>query len=404
MRIAIVATEYVTEPNSYDGGMAVHWHKIAKGLKQLGHEPIVVVLSKTNEVFQHSGIEVHRVHPQPGLLFKFAFKLLGKYFGVALTHLLRSWTYRKKILELHKIKRIDVQHYSSQVGSSLFHARKIPFVLIASGSTRLIREADETFSNTVRERQVEFLQHLCYKAAKHIYAPSFLLANYLTKIYNKPVKVIETPFWFNSEEQFKTDLLEKVLEFTKGNPYLLFYGRMGAFKGVTDIVAALPNVFKQYPDIKFVFVGKDKGYKGQPMAKYIFEKLHGYEGRFFIHPNVEHSMLMPVIDAAFAVILPSRSENLSNAAIETMARGKILIGTRGASFDQLINHGENGYLCEIKNPVSIERAVDNLMKLSAEEKLSMQNAAKKTVERLKPEIVVKQLADFYLEAIAATNR
>ncbi len=40
-------------------------------------------------------------------------------------------------------------------------------------------------------------------------------------------------------------------------------------------------------------------------------------------------------------------DNFPNACIEAMYFSKVVIGTDGASFEQLITHGKNGLLCRI---------------------------------------------------------
>ncbi len=51
---------------------------------------------------------------------------------------------------------------------------------------------------------------------------------------------------------------------------------------------------------------------------------------------------MPIV-----LFLPSRIDNLTNTCIESMALGKVVIGTQGAIFEQLIEDGVNCFLCRI---------------------------------------------------------
>ena len=99
------------------------------------------------------------------------------------------------------------------------------------------------------------------------------------------------------------------------------------------------------------------------------------------------------------VVLPSRLDNFPNTCIEAMAFGKVVIGTYKTSFEQLIEDKVSGILCEHTNPQSLMTAIDYGMMLSEKEKLQIGKIAKARIEKLKPEIVVKQLVDYYKSVI-----
>ena len=64
-------------------------------------------------------------------------------------------------------------------------------------------------------------------------------------------------------------------------------------------------------------------------------------------------------------------ENLSNACIEAMYFKKVVIGTDGASFEQLIMHGINGLLCQIGNPQDLFEKMQIAKNMSEREKKVM---------------------------------
>ena len=45
MRIAITTNEFISEPNSYDGGIANYLYRFSLALKDFGHEPIIFLTS-----------------------------------------------------------------------------------------------------------------------------------------------------------------------------------------------------------------------------------------------------------------------------------------------------------------------------------------------------------------------
>ena len=83
-----------------------------------------------------------------------------------------------------------------------------------------------------------------------------------------------------------------------------------------------------------------------------------------------------------------------------MAMGKIVIGTRGASFEQLIDDGKNGFLGERDNADSFYRCVEKVLGLSDEEKCEIERNAKATVKRLEPDAVYENFTQYYQKVIA----
>lgn len=59
--------------------------------------------------------------------------------------------------------------------------------------------------------------------------------------------------------------------------------------------------------------------------------------------QLERGSWVPVVAHALAVALPSRLGNLTDARIKAKGMDKVGMATRGLSFEQLIDDGENGF-------------------------------------------------------------
>ena len=114
--------------------------------------------------------------------------------------------------------------------------------------------------------------------------------------------------------------------------------------------------------------------------------------------------LYPLIQNAQVCLLPSRIENLSNACIEAMAMGRIVIGTNGASFEQLIDDGVSGFLCERDNPLSYLQAVNTALNMCEEEKQKMSEKAIERIKKLEPDAVYEKYLRYYRKVIKNWNR
>ena len=80
-------------------------------------------------------------------------------------------------------------------------------------------------------------------------------------------------------------------------------------------------------------------------------------------------------------------------------RGKVVIGTRGASFEQLITDGYNGWLIERDNPSSLLEKMDQAMRMTEEEKVLFGERAKKRLKQMSPEEFYKKIMDVYVGAM-----
>jgi glycosyltransferase involved in cell wall biosynthesis len=112
-----------------------------------------------------------------------------------------------------------------------------------------------------------------------------------------------------------------------------------------------------------------------------------------------HAQLFPIIRDAEFVALPSLVDNFPNTCVEAMMLGKIVVGTRGRGFDQLIQDGKNGLLCEPGDIDSLARAIRQAATLSQVDKERMAKLARERIDRLAPKQVVAELLAFYEEVI-----
>ncbi len=121
--------------------------------------------------------------------------------------------------------------------------------------------------------------------------------------------------------------------------YMLYFGRLERRKGVSILATALAAVFAGDPDICMVFVGRDCGWKEKIMAEN-----SRYSARIKFYDTLSKEHLFEIVLHSTLVILPSLFENFANTGLEAMALGKVVIGTTGTSFEDLITDGENGFL------------------------------------------------------------
>lgn len=192
---------------------------------------------------------------------------------------------------------------------------------------------------------------------------------------------------------------DSVAEQLKEKKYALFFGRLYFEKGVLTIAGCIEKFLKNNSEYYFVFAGDVTFINGKSAAKILSDAAGAYRERVIFLGELSHERLYPVIQQSDFVVLPSTMENLSNACIETMSFSKIVIGTDGASFEQLIDHGVSGLLCRIGDSEDLLDKMQEAVNMPEEMKTKMGDMAYKRIRQLRPEVTVRQLVRFYESVI-----
>lgn len=80
-------------------------------------------------------------------------------------------------------------------------------------------------------------------------------------------------------------------------------------------------------------------------------------------------------------LLPSLYEGIANVCLEAMSMELPVVSTKSGGMEEVINHGENGLLCEIYDPGSIAENLRTLASKPAQLKVLGLNARKTIIER-----------------------
>lgn len=407
MHIVIATTEFVTE-KTVKGGLANYSANLAKMLKQHGHEVSVFTISSVNEeLFWEENIKIYRVRYDefPEKIKKIKLKSIQRYVRAVWNLFGKSYVINKAIHIVNRSKKIDIVHFCNAGSLALFRNNKIPLVVRLSHYTPIWRyggmpvfEYDKCINDLNYVDKVELMS---IKRTKYIFAPSYNVAKLTEAKIKRKIKVIESPFYIDT---YKID--DSIYTRHLSNKrYFLFYGTLNYLKGVHVIAGILNKFFANYPGCYFVFIGNNTKmvYQEQEVdaSDYIYRNVDSkYHGNILYFPAMNNKeQLYSFIKHAEACVLPSRFDNLPNTCIESMALGQIVIGTNGASFEQLIRDGYNGYLIDREDKEQLYQKIELVLGLSEEEKREMRERAAESISRLEPDKIYKQVIEFYKMAI-----
>jgi glycogen synthase len=401
MRIAFVTTEYITEP-VFAGGLANYTYRVARALRELGHDTEVFVPGKTEASFEHDGVAVHRLKVRNPIDLRVMQLLLrswprSKPWAGYINVLKCILSLRVGLKKRNRERPFDLVHYTHLCGTCAVRSG-LPSVVRLSSYRDLWVPFGFHFTNPFER----FLEDVALKRADAIFAPSEYVADYVRSKLHVPVTIIESPCASPPGDE-DMSVWEKHLGSL--NPYVLYFGSLAEWKGVFVLAEALKTFLAEYRDLHFVFVGNDLSTRhGKPASEFILEELANFKNRVMRLKSMPHAQLFPIIRNAEFVVLPSLVDNFPNTCLEAMMLGKIVIGTRGRGFDQLIEDGENGLLCEPGDVDSLINTLKQAATLCQVEKESMGRLAQERIDRLAPEKVVTKLIAFYEEAIERKGR
>lgn len=382
MKILFVATDY-PERGKPTTGFPNYIKRVSLVLIQMGHKPLIVAAGAKDSYRTEQGIDIWTV----GMKYKtYGFQTLNYIFNAAK----KGYNLSKKVDEIIEKEAVDIVQYTSLEGIAMFYRGRIPAVLRLSSYAKTYFNSMKTYS-PVAVKVMAQMERWSARRCSMIFAPCKITAQSFGRDCRRRVKVIETPF-LNDVKEYDDSYYE---EYLTNRKYALFFGTLYAEKGIVVIADILERFLQSNLQYYFVFVGNEWSINGEDFVGLLKKKAGSCGDRVIILNALPHEQLYPIIMNSDFVVLPSLMDNLPNACIEAMYFKRIVIGTDGASFEQLITHEKTGLLCKRGDSGDLLEKMQRAVSMSVEEKEKMGNRANQRIDRLKPEFTVKKLIQLY---------
>ena len=166
----------------------------------------------------------------------------------------------------------------------------------------------------------------------------------------------------------KTIEREKVLK-------ILFVKHLYYYGGLAQLSKALKIL--TYYHFQLSILGPHLSQKEAIMK--MFEGLNHVQVKFYgpiVQKDVYHNMSTHHI-----LCIPSVLEALGLANVEGIAHGISVVSTREGGIPEVLDNGENGWLCESGSPESLANAIRDCIEASPEERLKKQIHGRRFVEK-----------------------
>jgi glycosyltransferase involved in cell wall biosynthesis len=190
--------------------------------------------------------------------------------------------------------------------------------------------------------------------------------------------------------------------FTNGNARssadvvrILFVSRLIMRKGLQFLIEAVPDILQQANspfEIKVVGDGPDKEKLLQQIEQF------GVAEKFRFCGYIDHGKLPEYYLDADIFVLPSLAEGMPNVVLEAMGSGLPVVATRVPGSEELIHHGENGYLVAPSDSQSLAQAIISLINDRVLRK-RMGKQSKEIVSQYTWKSIAEQYIELYQQSI-----
>jgi glycosyltransferase involved in cell wall biosynthesis len=291
-----------------------------------------------------------------------------------------------KLVKLMRQERIDIVQttllYADILGAVAAKIAGVPFVV----------------SWDVVTQPFKTLHKMAYSVAKRnmnlVVTVSDAINRKTVAERNMPVDRVKTIHYGVDLDKFNTngvDTAVKRRELGLSEDELLVgvVARLNEQKGHKYLVAAAPEIVKQFPHVRFVFVGDG------PLRADIEKQIDdlGISRHFtFLGFRDDVHEILKVFDI---FVLPSLYEGLPNVVLEAMAAGKPIIATAVDGTPEAVADGETGLLVPSREPEPLKSAI---IKLVSDEKTRLvmaRNARKRAESHFSLEKQVRAFENLY---------
>ncbi len=434
MRICLIAREY--PPDTGWGGIGTYTYQIAHGLKEIGHDVEVASLTaeqvteaQETEKIQETatsgqtaarrracqepkvysreeeGILVHRATwPSPLPLGNMLPVTIPNTFYVLRT-ILGLWQAFEKA---HALKPFDVAEVPEHLAGPLLPTmcKALPVVVkLHTPHSKFTQNEFHNFTLSFDNQIVNMLERLAMLSSPVICSPSEDLATYVaqdTGIPAESIHIIRNPV---NSAQF-TPAGERVFA-EDGRLRIMFAGRLEERKGIIYLIQAVPSVVKEFPQAKFVVIGKDTDTApgGGSMLASLKQFLvaNNCQDNVQFISQVQLSQMPSYYRSADICVIPSLYDNAPYTCIEALASGKPVVVTTAGGTQEYVLPGRTGLVVEPRHPEAIASAILELLREPIKRQRFGQTARDYVLEKLDRKQVAKAMLPLYEEAVRRFN-
>lgn len=316
------------------GGIAAHVYEISRALCELGHHVCVItrLLPGQSDAFvKRDCMEIYRMR------LRWAAPLYGGQINRFV---------RKRLPEIQP----DIIHIHGMAPLEGYVIKGVPLAYTNHTSGYLKRIQKGGARRMALLRRMFAKPQLFLAPSRELLDLPFSIA--AEKIYI-PNGVDADKYRFDSGRRRE---LRASLELRDDHVLGILTRRLVAKNGVIHLARA--TRFLDDERLRFLLIGD-----GPEFDKVSASLEEHFTDRFTMLGAMHHDEIVPYYSAADFSVLPSLMEATSISGLEAMATSLPLIGTRVGGIPDLIEDGENGFLCDPADDEDLARRINSLLQI-----------------------------------------
>ena len=161
------------------------------------------------------------------------------------------------------------------------------------------------------------------------------------------------------------------------NIKILFIGRIIADKGIYELIESAKIIKKEYSNVTFILMGM-LGVKNRTSISK--NEVDNWVNNGLIEFVPFKDDIRCILGDSDLVVLPSYREGTPKTLIEAASMGKPLIATNVPGCREVVIDEVNGFLCQVKNPVSLANKIKKFIELDYSRKIEMGKKSRELAE------------------------
>jgi len=193
-------------------------------------------------------------------------------------------------------------------------------------------------------------------------------------------------------------------------PLIAMLARINRLKGVEYFLEAAASVAAGFPDARFLVVGDAETMKGDAIVQHsdYLRELEGHLCRLGLQGRVVFTGfrldIPELLSEVTASVLPSLSEGLSNAVLESMAAAVPVVATQVGGLPEAIEDGVTGLLVPPRDSAALAKAIARILEDRELAARLGQAGHRRVAERFSLPNMVSETEQFYSTLLGQTRR
>ena len=379
MRICLVHEEYPEETNF--GGIATYQKNVAEELVKQGHQVYVICRSLTQDkTYQENGVNIFRIYVSHPNSVKFYIEYRQKVATIL-----------RKLQANNQIDLIETPDWGAE---TIFFEkdRQVPLVVRLHTPLKIWLKYNKNNFGKIKNKMLNWEKTMLKKADLVTCCSNALKNKIETNFKFLKDKIIVTPNPANLKMFYPN---KNILKEDK----IIYVGSLEQRKGVCILAQALNIIFKEYPNLKVQFIGKDtkRNYKNICTIKLIQEIVATkYQANLEFIGQIPNYELNDYLNSALVGVFPSLFDNFPYVVLEAMASGLQIVGSKNSGMVEMLDDPRVIY--ETGNYKDLAKKILAQYHLAIKENYNYRNI-KRVNELYNPKNVCYNLIELYQRTI-----